>query len=228
MLRTIVCLLLIGSRAVVAADPQPAKSETEIKALVDQLVSPNPKPITGDDDKSVAPNYRLLKGFDRAKQRVVAEARFELGKIGTAAFSHLIEKWDDDRHCMTMFHRLSEYSSNYTVGAVCQKTLFDQLQPYSIWPQTDGDPRGKPKRPAYPTSHLKSKKEALKWWEGHKDKSLYQIQLEVLDWVIAEEAKKPKDYSDEERDFLAGVRAELVRRGEPMSNGNYDWNEPEL
>lgn len=203
-------------------------AEEEIRALVDQLVSPNPKPITGDEDKSVAPDYRLPPGFDKEKQKRVREAVVQLRKIGPRAFPALIERWNDERYCVTTFHRLSEYSHNATAGGVCQMTIFDQLQPYSIWPRSEDDPRGKPKRPGYASKFLVSQQEARAWWEKNKQKTLFEMQLEVLDWVIAEEAKRPGDYSDVERQFVRDIRAELLKRREPMQPGNYFWEQIEL
>jgi len=223
-----VAALLIGGGLAFGGEGSPPPSEKQLKELVERLASPNPKPITGDEDDSVAPDYRLPKGFDRAKQKRVREAIEELRELGTKAFPALIERWDDKRYCVTTFHRLSEYSHNSTVGAICRKTIFDQLQPYSLWPLTDEDPRGLPKRPRYPEKFLGSKKDAQQWWDKHKDKTIFQIQLEVIDWVIAEEAKRPRDYSEKERQFLRDVRAMLVKIATPMPPGNYDWVQVEF
>lgn len=219
-------LLLSGSA--LGGDDSPALSRRESNELVERLASPNPKPITGDEDKSVAPDYRLPPGFDQKKQKRVRDAIETLRGLGTRAFPALIERWDDKRYCVTTFHRLSEYSRNATVGEICQKTIFDQLQPYGYWPMTDDDPRGKPKRPGYPGRFLRSKKAAQEWWAKHKDKAMFEIQLEVLDWAIAEEAKHPDDYTAEEKQFLRDVRAMLVKIATPMSPGNYDWVQIEL
>lgn len=116
---SILILLVLVSTAW-PKDPPRDLSESAIKALVERLVSPNPKPITGKEDKSVAPDYLLPPGFDRAKQKPVLQARQDLAQVGTSAFPYLLERWDDDRHCMTMFHSLSEYSENVTVGFVCR------------------------------------------------------------------------------------------------------------
>lgn len=221
-------ILILSSVQAFAEEEKKPATKQEIETLVARLISPNPKPITGDDDKSVAPDYRLPPGFDKAKQLPVLQARVDLAELGLQAFPYLIDKWDDKQHCITMFHSLSEYSHNVTVGFVCQKILFDQLQPYSIWPRSEDDPRGKPKRPSYPSAHLRNQREAREWWEKHKTKTMFEIQLEVLDWVIAEEAKRPADYSDEEREFVKMIREELLRRRVPMPPGNYDWMNPEL
>jgi hypothetical protein len=211
---------LVGSR--------PNLRRRRSRLWVGQLVSPNPKPITGDEDDSVAPDYRLPPGFDQEKQKRVREAIVGLRKIGPRAFPPLIERWGDKRYCVTAFHKLSEYSHNLTVGDISKAIIFDQLQPYSNRPRSDDDPRGKPKRPGYPSEFLWSQKAAKAWWEKNKHKSIIQMQLDVLDWVIAEEAKRPNDSSAEERRFVRNIRAELVKRREPMPPGNYTWEQVEL
>src|SRR5262245_42790373 len=83
------------------AEEPKAPSEAEIKALLDQLVSPNPKPITGDEDKRERPEYRLPPDFARAKQKQVHEAVSRLRQLGPKAFPFLIERWEDQRYCRT-------------------------------------------------------------------------------------------------------------------------------
>jgi hypothetical protein len=201
--------------------------DPEIQALIDQLVSPNPKPITGKEDENVEPDYRLPAGFDRDKQKQVHSARRELRQLGPKAFPFLIERWGDEKYCLTCSEGINGYCFNQTVGAICESIIFDQLQPYSFWPRVDGDPRGKPKRPDYPGRFLGSREAARQWWEKNKDKSLYQMQLEILDWVIAEEAKRPADFTDKEKQGVHEIRQKLVKSGKPLPPGNYDWTDIE-
>src|SRR5262249_26524937 len=168
--------LLSQASTVCAGEKPQQRSEQEIKALIDQLVSPNPKPITGDEDARQAPDYRLPPGFVREKQKQVHRARSKLTQLGPQAFPFLIERWGDKRYCLTTSHGLSGYCHNETVGHICRAIIFDQLQPYSYWPSTEDDPRGKPRRPDYPTKFLGSQKSARQWWDKNKQKTLYQMQ----------------------------------------------------
>src|SRR5262249_52744287 len=189
--------LLVSPAPWACAGEKPKEpSDREIKALVAQLVSPNPKPIIGDGKERAALHFRLPKEFDRKKQKYVVDAWGKLRQLGPRAFPFLIEQWENDKYCLTVQHGLSSACYNLTVGEVCQRIVADQLQPYSFWPKVDDDPRGKPKRPSYPLTQLRTKKAAEQWWAKHKDKTLYQMQLEALDWVIAEEAKRPRDFTD--------------------------------
>ena len=42
------------------------------------------------------------------------------------------------------------------------------------------------------------------------------MQLEVLDWLIGEEAKRPRNFSDAERRELQALRKKLVQGGKPL------------
>jgi hypothetical protein len=204
----LVCLLLSPAPRACAGEKPKGPSDREIRALVARLVSPNPKPIIKDD------NYREPKGYNRAKQKKVHDAREKLRGLGLKAFPFLIERLEDDRYCLTADDGPAPV--NLSVGEVCSDIIFDQLQPYGFWPEGYPDPRGKPKRPSYRDTFLRSKKAARKWWEKNKDKTLYQMQLEALDWVIAEEAKRPRDFTDEERRHLQRLRKKLVKSGKPL------------
>jgi hypothetical protein len=195
-------------------------SMPEASQLIDQLISPNPKPITGDEDANEGPNYKTPQGFDRVKQELVYKARSELVRLGPAAFPFLIERWDDKRYCLTTENALSGYCHNRTVGEECRTIIYDQLQPFGYFQQTD-ERRSHPMRPDYTRTFLSTAEDAKKWWEKHKDKSLYAMQLMVVDWIIAEEAKKPDDFTRSERSYLKQFRNDLVKSGKPVEWGNY-------
>lgn len=205
-----------------AEEPKKDLTDQEIKALIDQLVSPNPKPITGDEDRSVAPYYRLPPGFDREKQKLVVEAMGELKAQGLRAFPFLIDRWDDKRHCLTISVGINGYHRNQTVGKTCKMIVFDQVQPFAPWGMR-GEPerRKKPYRPDYPARFLSSKTDALKWCEEHKGKSLAEVQLEVLDWVIAEEGTEAEKYPAVEHEYLQGLRKNLTDKRQSLPRGHY-------
>jgi hypothetical protein len=202
-----------------AEKPQPPTAN-EIKALIDRLVSPNPAP---DTDKLKASEARADRGFprdfDHKKQKQVHRAVAKLMELGPRAFPFLIERWEDKRYCLTT--AVAAYV-NESVGDVCRSIIADQLQPYGIHQKGYADPRGKPLRPNYAGTFLKSQKVARQWWKKHKDKTLRQMQLEVLDWVIAGEAKRPRDFTDAERRELQNLRKELVKGGKPLRLGSLD------
>jgi len=57
---------------------------------------------------------------------------------------------------------------------------------------------------------------AEKWWQERKTKTMRELQIEVLEWVIGEERRNPKKYSNEELSYLDDVLAKLRKSGEPL------------
>ena len=188
-----------------------------IRAALDQLVSPNPSPkVIPSGDEA----YELPEGFDVAKQHDVDAAVFSLRNSGPAAFPDLIERWGDVRYCTTRASALSGSCHNASVGDVCRAIIYDQLQPYGGFQEAPGR-RSLPRRPEYVRTFLQTQDQAAAWCNTHGKKSPFEMQLLVLDWVIAEENKRPADFADTEREFLHKFRAELVASGKAVGNGNY-------
>ncbi len=207
--------ILAGGAAQTPKDPEP--TDAEIKAIVEQLVNPNPRPETAKE-----PRIRYPKDFDHEKERKVDAARRKLLDLGVRAFPHLFDRWDDDRYSLVTQNGTSGAFDTWDVGLVAHWIVFSQVQPYGYWAAgKKGDQFNVPNRPSYPHEFLGSKKDALGWWEKNKDKSLQRIQLDAIDWVIAEEAKKPKNYIDNERNLLGEIRADLTKSSKAMSPGNY-------
>jgi hypothetical protein len=196
--------------------PQPPTA-TEIKKLIDGLVSPNPAP---DPDKLKASETKADGGFprdfDHTKQQQVHRTCRKLTALGPQAFPFLIQRWEDKRYCLTT--EIAAYQ-NWSVGQICRWIIDGQLQPYGHFQAVCGDPRRKPPRPVYVGTFLGSQKAARQWWEKKKDKTLSQIQLEVLDWVIAAESKRRGDSTKQERRYLWDLRKKLVKGGKPLPPG---------
>jgi hypothetical protein len=215
-----ILFLSLESSASCGEKPKPLSAK-EIKALIDQLVSPNRIPL------KVSAAHGLPRDFDRQKQKRVDRAIARLMQIGPQPFPFLIERWEDNRYCLTASNNLCGAFLHLTVGQICREVICNQLQPYGHWPggrNPDRDRRA-PRRPRYPGTFLPTQRLAGKWWEKHKRKILYQMQREVLDWVIAEEAKRPHDFTATERKQLQQIRKQLVQGGKPLpvsSVGVYD------
>lgn len=114
------------------------------------------------------------------------------------------------------------YEENLSVGRLCSEIIDGHIQPWGIFTSpgkkgnddrfTDGDPRFRPRRPSY-EAHWK---DFDAWWASHKDKSLREIQIEALEWTIAEELKQPKDYSQDEIDGLKTMLGKLKASDQPL------------
>jgi hypothetical protein len=211
---------IVLSQALLAysKDKKQPPSAKEIKALIDQLVSPNRKPNVEDGDSAAR---GLPRDFDRKKQKQVDRAITKLQKLGTRAFPFLIERWGDKRYCLTASSSASGAFLHQTVGQICRAIICDQLQPYGTWPGGGYNPDRRPPhyRPGYPDKFLGSQEAARRWWKKNQGKTLYQMQLQALDWVIALEAKRPRDFKDAERQKLQDLRKQLVQSGKPLPAG---------
>jgi hypothetical protein len=216
-------LLPLSSPTYAGEKPQPPSAK-EIKALIDQLVSPNRKPDVREGDSAA---HGLPSDFDSRKQQQVNRAISKLTRLGPQAFPFLIERWGDERYCLTASDDISGAFLHKTVGQICRAIIFNQLQPYGTWPEGYSPDRTRrpPRRPGYPGKFLGSQQSAKRWWQKNKDKTLHQMQLAALDWVIAAEAKRPRDFRDEERKKLQSLRKKLMGGGKPLpvvKLGSYD------
>jgi hypothetical protein len=187
-------------------------SDKEIKALIEKLTSPNPEPKAAKD-----PCLKVPADFDRKKQELVNQAFEDLHKAGPQAFSQLVASWEDKRYSITVAHCLSGAYYNWTVGEACRAIIYDQLQPYGTWQEGGGDPRSMAHRPGYPHEFLWTEKETKDWLAARKAKSLGEMQLEILDWIVGEEAKEPDKFTKSEKDKLQQRRKELADGRKPLT-----------
>jgi hypothetical protein len=193
----------------------PATGE-DIEALVEQLASPNQAPTVEGPDAIYPP------GYDETSQVRVLEARGRLEKVIIEAFPCLLKHFEDKRYSFTQDN--GEAEGNWSVGQTCVTLLRRQLQPYAVSCLGDRargkikfDPRERPIRPNYlKHNNLWDPKAAAAWWEQRKDKSLRELQLEALQWVLAEEQKAPKQYSEEDRAYLKELISKLEAGTEPL------------
>jgi hypothetical protein len=190
---------------------QESASKEVVETLVARLVSPNRAPTILPDG---VPKYP--PGYDKKAQKEVLRAELELHSLGPSALPYLFEHFADERYSRTA-NRGAAYD-NFTVGDVCYDIVAEQLQPYGILTKGRGaDARRRPTRPDYPRHiRLRDLKAAQTWWELHKKMTLREIQMEVLQWVIDEEAKTPTRYSDSERRWLAETLESLRKSDKPL------------
>lgn len=179
-----------------------APSGAKIMGLIDRLVSPNSPPrIDG-------PDTEYPKGFDKAAQGRVYDAFHKLSEVGLQAFPYLHARLSDSRYCITM--DTGPADENFSVGRVCHLVMDGHLQPWQ-------DPRPGPGRPNYFSHHeLESSKAFQSWWGTHKNRSMREIQIEVVEWIIAQEKQKPGVYLGEDVKILKRVLAELQKSDKPF------------
>jgi hypothetical protein len=195
--------------AVAAGCVEAAPSRAEIVSLIDQLVSPNTQP-KADGPDAIYPN-----GFDKAAQGRVHKAFRKLTEIGLPAFPYLQARLGDKRYCFTM--DAGPADANFSVGHVCELIIDGHLQPCGYFTRgvkdkngQERDPRTRSRRPSY-FEHFKLDKSKTfeSWWNFHKSKSMRDIQIEVLEWIVVREKRNPEDYSENEIAYLKTMLAKL-------------------
>lgn len=173
-----------------------------IETLVETLASPHPAP----DDKNGEP-----RPINDAAQKKVRAARERLNEIGPAAFPVLLANAKDTRYSDTL--QGGAANTNIDVGTTCFCIVWHQLQPQGILPiGSDGreERRELPRRPHYPLEHgLNDPAKAKAWWAERRNKTLRELQVEVLEFVVEHESKHPDDYSLAERRAMQKALAEL-------------------
>jgi hypothetical protein len=205
-----VAFLIVLISATRASADDETDSDEQIAELVRDLVSPNQAPRTGN------PYAQYPVGYDRAAQKRVLRAFHKLRELAPRSFPFLFDHFDDKRYALTADS--GDVDKNYTVGQLCRDVLVSHLQP-DVWDHKEGGTsfRRRPSEPDY-IGHYKllQPEHAKKWWEERKEKSLRELQLEVLEWVIAEETRSPDKFSDAQQDRVRKRLAELRKSKAPL------------
>ena len=107
---------------------------------------------------------------------------------------------------------------NKTVGQVCVHLVDSHLEPYSALGGPGSRFSQRSRRPPNYFAHFKlgEPKTAHEWWETRKEKSLKELQIEVLEWVISEEEKLAGKYTDNDRDSMRKKLGDLRMQDNPI------------
>jgi hypothetical protein len=184
-------VVMILPAAVAFAD-EPEVSKEEIQHLIVDLVSPNPAPVR-KGSRAIYP-----EGYDRNAQAKISTAFHKLFQLGPRAFPYLFDHLDDKRYSLT--GQGMEADENKSVGQLCFDIIYCHLQPYGRFAKSRSN-MSRLQVPSY-FQHFKLSDPAgaREWWKTHQDKSLQELQNEVLEWIVTEEDKDPEKYIKAERD----------------------------
>jgi hypothetical protein len=179
-----------------AAEPAqpPEQRQKEIAQLIEQLASENPKPKQKTYDRAHrGPTTVFAPTYSVEKQKNVFLAAKKLLEFGTDAFPQLIENFDDSRYSFAEPAPNGENNSEYvlySVGSHCRDIVFSQVNKFNTW--------GEPMRGFGPASdtrpEFQTKESTQRWWAKNKDKPVWRLQADGLQWAIDIELKtKQKD-----------------------------------
>ena len=181
-----------------AAEPPPSDASLQATAesLIAQLKSPN-KPANPDQKPGLV---RYPADYDFKAQKKVSEAERMLEDLGKRAFPILIEHLNDSEYSQSFDTAIL---SDFTVGEVCYMIIRRQIEPTdrSGYKARHGSEGNSHTMPYYFNSFCKSgqtrKDQVSRWWAGHHDKTILEMQIEALEWTIQEETQigfpRPRD-----------------------------------
>ncbi|MEI8379169.1 MAG: hypothetical protein WCJ09_03515 [Planctomycetota bacterium] len=188
-------------------------TDEAIKALVSQLVSPNHAP----EIHGIHAKYGT--DFNRDVQKQVHRAWHELRRLAPRSFPFVFDHVSDKRYALTADS--GDLDENYSVGFLCRDIVVSSLQP-DVWDHKEGGTsfKRRPNQPDYVRHHgLLAPESAKEWWKTRKNLSLREMQLEVLEWVLAEEQKNPTKYTDQDRKKVQMELEALKSSSEPRKLG---------
>jgi hypothetical protein len=186
-------------RVTEAADKESVK---EIERLIEQLA-------ISDKPAAMAPVYTPSIDTPRTDRRVIAiEAAKKLKTYGKAAFPFLLAHLDDNRQSIACRRIIPQ-----TVGLACLCIIEDQIIALPSDYQGSFMRKGKDgeshPRPVFMKPYLFTSETVAQYLEDRKDKSLEEMQVEALEWLIEQE-KKIGFYSEEqENEILGPLRRQL-------------------
>jgi hypothetical protein len=197
-------LCMIGCQAN-KTSPQDSDGGTvgkRIRELIDSLASQHPKPNTESRER-VPMEPTIWDSVDA----LFAE--------GVQAFPFLCEHFDDPRFSFSEDFVSSGPAMNpvahRTVGYLCYRIVHDQVQKYESW--EGPDPRESPGYSSCVVPNEKAK--AMDWVRSSNGKSLWELQIDNLRLVIAENQAllANKDLDPDDRDLCTVAvekNAELI------------------
>jgi hypothetical protein len=190
------------------------ETELDVHKMIDALESHNPVPVMtkteGQADRSWGTPV-FDKKYDWAEYKRVDAAIDSLVSNAEAAWPEIIKHFDDKRYCIT-YH--NDYGYNLSIGNICQSIVINCLRKayykhITLLLDMVHDPEYVAKRIRSP--RIFREENGLKnWCEVRKNKKLYEMQIEMCEWVIGT-VTALKNVSAEEREpFVKAVRAEIA------------------
>ena len=213
-LTTAIVFLSISANVSLAGDsPSTENLDKKYRALVEQLVSPNPAPTTHVDGQPT--KVLFPKNYDVEAQKRMAAARMALYANMREALPYLIDALDDKRYCMTINWADGDGYYNESVGDICREVIASHLEVYRKELNFTGPQHW---------HHYTYPDISRKWFENRKTRNLAELQLEAIDWAIQRRREEAGRYEREGRkdevDRLRKMRKALQQSGTALpANG---------
>jgi hypothetical protein len=176
----------------------------DIEALIEKLaISQAPA--------AEAPVFTPSRDTPRTDSRVIAyEAAEELKKCGKAAFPHLLEHLDDKRQSVA-FRRGIPHDVGDACFCIIREQVFCLPEGYEgSFYRTGADGRLH-ERPYFLKTALFDRRSVKSWLDARRDKSLEEIQVEALRWLIQQERQIGFPSEQDKQRYLYPLERQLAR-----------------
>jgi hypothetical protein len=214
--------IVLSSNAISAAAAEPkrdpsatpdaagAQTTADIRAIVDALANRNPPP----KHSGVHHTPTFAANFDWAEDARVWKALESVIQRAEEAWPELVRRLDDDRYCLT-YLSFSGFTYDKTVGTMGRTII---LRTLSAGYFESVKPRFKEPHLAILTADfLRDPKRLKSWCEERRGKKLFELQIEMCDWAIAEVATSDV-FSRESREDRDQWTAAIKRAADSLRN----------
>jgi len=139
--------------------------------------------------------------------------------MGMAAYSVLLEHLDDDRYSYTTL--ISSYG-NINVGQACLYIISKQVELIdTYYPDRKGKDGLLHHQPTYFQKYYEwpiDVKRVKRWWDERSIRSLNEIQIEILQWIINEEIKIGYESEEDKEIYLKPLQNKLTKLIESLKS----------
>lgn len=185
----------------------------DVDQLID-LLAISAKPAGND------PIYSPTPATPRNDPRVLAITAAErLTKKGKRAYPKLLEHLDDNRQSVA-FRRVIPHDVGDACFCIIRNQIFPLPQDYRGSFYRTGSDNTLHARPFFLKPALFDRRTLPKWLDERKDKTLRDMQIEALSWLIAQERTIGFRIEKDKADFLYPLerRLEEIESGKPWTN----------
>ncbi len=206
------CAAALCAAAVLASPPGGEQKPTpDARAMVEALANRNPVPAIDPDHRPV-----FAKNYNWPECSRAAHAFHALIDHAEDAWPEMVAHLNDNRYSITYdADSSSGYTRNWTVGDVCRKIIVGSLAG-SYLQHVHTDKRSYYRLEKFLPDKRGSMigKDILKaWCEERIAKRLYELQIEVCQWAVAEVEKGgfERVSKSERLEWIAAIKSEIER-----------------
>lgn len=186
----VVCFVAAGCSSPPGAPSETvllSPSDSNVSEMIEALVSKYPPRVLdgewGDVGSIFGRGDRPMTPEDEDALRVL-RVREKLRGLGLPAFGALITSVDDERYS---YSAVFSASRNLSVGDACFMIVESQVDFYGTgYKARDGADGRRAVKPSY-LRHLRERKRLGQWWVDRRGRPLRELQVESLEWTIAQE-----------------------------------------